>query len=559
MQRFRRVFSDLDGISCALAGPFVRVLSRHTLVSASLVFAAALLVLVGLCPPYLGTGDAIVYAQQIAARDFTQRTVHVAYIWLGVLLDWISPLDVDYTLNLGSALFGALSAAMLYLLAVGLFDEPARVHHAAGRLSSVVLLTIVFGCANFLFLYHALHAEVYTPQVFFLLLALLCWMRGWAVMAGIGCAAAFLLSPHVALAVPLFVLLRPRLRPLLVWSATGLLLCAPVILVLRDDFLFSPRGLIGAGAAATSTMTDRLRKEAQELLLTHVVFLPLLIAGAWTAWYDRRWRLWTMAIFALWSVMLLVGDKFPESFPDVPVQLPTYCLLGSLGALGWRSLCRTTETWSAGAKPLWRLAAAVPALLPLLVVPWLVAVRRGADPVQLKFLWAWVTVVGGVAIVFVAVVLTARRERTFRALLRVWLALALATNVGIALLLIAQRDRTTAEQVRTARRIGAAAVPGDLVIAEWGVRMTLEYYAFGRSYTEHGVDARALSSALRAGRESSETMRLDEALALGRTVWLFGEFPAIRDTLRNAGLVVASFRDGWVATKAAAGPQHELE
>ncbi len=286
------------------------------------LFAFALFSVIA--PNGLANGDAALYEQQIAHFDFSQRTIHLGYYLLGIPFIHLLPLPADYALNLMNCFFGSLSIVLIFLIGLTVSKN-----FLVGLVASICLLT------NYIFVYNTVYAEVYIPQLFFFLLSFQLVLSQKAVFAGISFALSFLISPSAIFGLPcLTLLLRGRKQLIHFFTAAFLLVTFPLALYV-DDYLFGGRGLLKALQGQMS-VKQVFFKESKEFLSGLIFYLPFILAGSAQLIQDKGLRRLGAAIFSLWLITFLFGERFG----DVPTQLPTYALFCFIGGLGFFYLAR---------------------------------------------------------------------------------------------------------------------------------------------------------------------------------------------------------------------------
>jgi hypothetical protein len=312
--------------------------SKGALVVAAGSGAIAFLILLAAVPRGLAPGDAPFYADQIATVDLANRTVHVGYYMLGIAFTRLVPIELDYALNIMSAVFGALAVSVVSLLAYTL----------TGRLSASIAAACTLAGLS-AFIENAVWAEVYAPHLFFFLLCVLLALWDAPVLSGLSFAAAFLMTPSTVLALPLVVLLRPQRKFLLLF---GVAAAVPLIAVLAPrwkDFLYGGRGLILVSRAHLGVLAA-LSKEGREVW-TFYLALPLIAIGLYTLASSGRHRLLLAGIFSLWALQLFFG----EGIADFAVQLPLYGLLAVLAGVGFARVLHIAQASTPVAVTAWAL------------------------------------------------------------------------------------------------------------------------------------------------------------------------------------------------------------
>lgn len=503
--------------------------ARRRRLTAAGLLVAAFLAFAGLTPEALPNGDAAVYAQQIARGDYSQRTVHLGYFLLGSLLKPFSSAPSDRALNLLNALLGAGTVALAYLLAMALLRRQAAAV-TAGLLAAT----------NYVLVSNAVYAEIYAAQAFFLLLALLLWLKARPVAGGASLAAAALTSPATVFALPAFPLLRPSLRALLRMAlATAAVLIVALVPVL-EDYLFGGRGLLEA-ATAPVDLAAALLKEGFEVAVGFSATLPLVVVGAVEVVRRRELRPFGLAVASLGGASFLFGERFG----DVPVQLPTYVLLCVAGGLG---LVRLEEALDTGAglprTGAWIGGLALGALFPLalLAAARPQVERLAALPASVP--WPWAVIVGLAA--GSAAALARRRGRLAAVALAAGLLLV---NASLAFLLVRAQSRRLEAYRATVLAAGEVARPGHLVVGEWSRGILYEHYLYRDSYTDRWMDTEWLQGAWGEERQQAAARRWQEALAAGREVWLLSADGGLIPQLEERGYVVRPFGEIFRATR----------
>jgi hypothetical protein len=279
----------------------------------------------------LANGDAAIYLQQMRALNFTDRPVHIGYYLLGAGFVRIFPGSDDRAINLMNCFLGAGIAMLIYFVTFTICHK-----HIPAVISSLLFFT------HKLFLENSIYAEVYTPQVCFLLLSILMWLLDRPVLAGLSFLLSFLITPSTILALPCFFILRPRLRPLLLFCAI-FSVSAVVVFPVRQLYFFGARGLF--------VVTNRpfnirwaLSKEGREIFSGFFLCIPLIAAGLLEIFGRKRFRPVAFAILILWLVTLFLAEKID----DVSPQLPVYAMLCIVGGFGFGRLLGVSGSGSAG-------------------------------------------------------------------------------------------------------------------------------------------------------------------------------------------------------------------
>lgn len=269
-------------------------------------------------------GDAAVYLQQMQNLNFTNKPVHLGYYLLGAGFIHFLPGSDDHAINLMNCFLGALSVMLVYLITFTICHK-----HIPAAVASLLLFT------HYMFLENSIYAEVYTPQVCFFLLSILLWLLNRPILAALSFFLSFLITPSAILGLPCFFILRPRLRPLLLFCATFSVIAAATIFPVRQSYFFGSRGLSNI-ANRPLNLGWALEKEGHEILSSFSICIPLVITGLLETFGRKQFRPLAFALFALWIITLFSAEKIS----DVPPQLPTYVMLCVVGGLGFGLLLR---------------------------------------------------------------------------------------------------------------------------------------------------------------------------------------------------------------------------
>jgi hypothetical protein len=292
-----------------------------------LLFLAAFSALASLCTEALINGDASVYIRQMQNLDFANRPVHLGYYLLGAGFIRLFPGSDDYAINLMNCLLGALSTMLVYFITFTICHK-----HIPAIAASLLLFT------HYMFLENSIYAEVYTPQVCFFILSILLWLLSKPIFAALSFLLSFLITPSAILALPCFLILRPRLRPLLLFCIIFAVSAAVVIFPVRQSYFFGSRGLFEA-ANRPFNLSWALNKEGHEIFSGFFLCIPLVVVGLLEIFGRKQLRPFVFALLILWLVTLFSAEKIN----DVPPQLPTYAILCVVGGLGLGLLLRISD------------------------------------------------------------------------------------------------------------------------------------------------------------------------------------------------------------------------
>lgn len=509
----------------------------------AIVFLAALAGFLLLAPSGLPNGDAAVYAQQVLSADFASRPVHLGYYLLAALLSLFQDVP-DYYFNWISCLFGAGALALVYSLArlylrqdesarpeqpapagKGAKRSPKAPFRGAGGLA-LAAPAALFG--NAVFLENAVHAEIYAAQTFFLLASLLLFLRGRIFAAGLCLGVAGLVTPSAVFFAPALLLARrPRPAELLVVAATALAVVLLPILPLLGEYLHGDRGLLAATRQGMGPL-QIAAKEAFEVGVGFLAFLPLLALGAWRAAARPLLRPFLAALAAVWAATALLGERFS----DVPAQLPTWTLAAVLAALGAAELADRLHPARPGEDPggpppaRGRLVLGLVCIAAALPVAGLLALRGRAASVAPVGTFEVGLGLAAIAVAFLFGWSHLRAGRS-RAAVLLLVVLALAAGFVAARRIVEAKNQRIDAYRKEVLELGRAASPDFLAVGSWERGMLLEHYLFRRSYTEHFLNTAWLRGGWGEERQAKAQADLEAALAGGRQLWLLGEVPEV--------------------------------
>jgi hypothetical protein len=313
------------------ANPFLETLQpckTKDILIGLVIFLSAFAVFASLSTEALANGDAAVYLQQMQNLNFTDRSVHLGYYLLGAGFIRLLPGSDDHAINLMNCFLGALSIMLVYFIIFIICHK-----HIPAIAASILLFT------HYMFLENSIYAEVYTPQVCFFLLSILLWLLNKPILAALSFLLSFLVTPSAIFALPCFFILRPRLRPLLLFCAIFLGFAAVMIFPVRQSYFFGSRGLFEA-ANRPFNLGWALSKEGREIFSGFFLCIPLVVAGLLEIFGRRQFRPFAFALLILWLVTLFLAEKIS----DVSPQLPVYAILCMVGGLGLELLLRISNS-----------------------------------------------------------------------------------------------------------------------------------------------------------------------------------------------------------------------
>jgi hypothetical protein len=510
------------------SAPFLQTLQpckTRDIIIGILLFLAVFSALASLCTEALANGDAAVYLEQMQNLDFANRAVHIGYYWLGAGVIHILPGSDDYVINLMSCFLGALTVAILYFITLIICHK-----RIVALISSLFLLT------HYIFLENSIYAEVYTPQVCFLFLALLLWLLGRTIIASLSFALSFLISASAVFALPLFFILRPRLRPYLLFCAVILVIAVVAISPVYNDYFFSSRGLFTIALHQKFNLGFVLRREAAEVLSSFFLCIPFVVIGLAELFARKRFRPLAIALLSLWLACLSLGEK---NWNDFPVQLPTYVLLCLVGGLGFHRLLRISNNKQYATIMLSSLIAVV------------VLIKVTKTPAEISaFLPVWflvATVSCAVLCMLVTILPSLRRLRP-QVIIVGAVVFAVVINGFVAFSKLRMVSSYHTAYRNTIIEMGKVAAPDYIVVGGWARGILFEHYLFQKSYTPYWINTQDLSGTSGEQKQAEMVKKLNEAVAARRQIWLLGNYPGLFAALQRSGYKIAQFKYIYVAT-----------
>jgi hypothetical protein len=463
-------------------------------------FCILFLIFAAVAPVSFINGDAVVYAEQIRAANFAERTTHLGYYIVAYPVSLL-PISLSHALNLLNCAFGAGAVVLVGLLA----REITGSRH-------IGLLAACIAAVNPMVVGNALHAEVYMSQSMFMLAGVYLWRKKSAILSGASIAVAFLVTSSTALAGPFFVILRPQVKALATLGIVALLISAAALAPVLSNYLYGARGFLGALGHGIDYKLAFL-KSGRDVFFGFFAMMPYLIAGAIECWRQSSLRRFGLALAVLWLTVFAFGEKFL----DVPVQLPTYLLACIVAAIGVQA------TYSGERK-----AALIGTCAAFGTVAMVLAVRSHvpalyADHLPSNLLLT--VLVGTLAFTAVATIKACSR--------RILVAAACVALMGNAFVVFQQEADTRqklSEMETVARRIGET--PKSAFVAKWNTMVRVNWLNHAVAYQPDGFDVDELDGGYKSEVARS---RFKQALVQKEAVFLLDATPSIARLLSENG------------------------
>lgn len=504
--------------------------SKKAMFISAIIFLITLTMFAGSTPNVLISGDAVVYAQQIAHSDFSNRTIHLGYFLLGAVFTYLLPFSNDYALNLMNCFFGALSISIIYLIAFNIYGK-----HTVAVVSSLFLAT------NYLFVFNSLYAEVYVIQTFFLLLALQLWLLNKPIVTGLSFALSILVSPTTIFAIPCFIILRPHKQALFRLGVSLFIILAIVLLPRFDDYLYGGRGLL-ISANIPFNIRSTILKESFEIIYGMFLYIPFVLYGIIIVIRQKRLRVFGMGIFSLWLTTFLFADRFA----DVPAQLPFYALLCIIGGLGFQNFSTILSTKGNGKKGLiyvWLLSSIS------IIIIFVLAIGRTSQEVSIILPMIFFVIIALYTII-VTLLTRVNNIGKINHSLAVFGMLVLFVSINSSLLYTRVNivNHDLVEYHDTVLEMSKVAGPDYLVVGRWGQGILFEHYVSKKSYTKYWINTEWLfTDSWGKSKQVESVKKWQDAIANGQEIWLLDDYPTLFSDLREGGYTIEPFRNIYYA------------
>lgn len=301
--------------------------------NALIVGVAGLVSHLWLLHPIVQNGDAVVYNEQIQNVDLGIRTTHIGYMAFGALLQTLSPLNVDMTMNLAALVWASVGAVAAYLLTLQM---------SGAKNWSLVAAPFMFALGAYL--RGGVMAEVDVPSTVLVLWSVTLALAGRSNLAGVCFGGAMLMTPVVAtcLPMPLGALAaacvierdvdqaegarkswwRRWSFSLLMFGLLALAVYLPVLGSVWQNYIYEPRGLLLAGRNPYD-LAVQFERSATFVLQHARAWLPLGLAALFVGIGQPTMRGLSLGVLAAFVATAAAADRFI----DVPVQLPQVCVL----------------------------------------------------------------------------------------------------------------------------------------------------------------------------------------------------------------------------------------
>ncbi|MBD3196555.1 MAG: hypothetical protein GF317_15975 [Candidatus Lokiarchaeota archaeon] len=294
-------------------------------------------------------GDALIYADNILKLRFGDISIHWGYYCLGLIFHLIlgsMGLTIDNSLVIMSNVFGAVCVSYSYL-----FFRKFQFDKKSSIIGSLMLLF-----AGVFFSY-SIQAEVYIPQLAFLLASMYYYMSSKPAVSGILFGIALLITPLSIFTLPfyIFIFIKERLsiKNAFYFILPSIIIYLPVFAFVHEDLLWGRRGLLSISAG--------MGMNTFQIIIVNTIFafgksfhvlLPFALFGLIYSAMKNRF------IFALFSI-ILAGNLFlfvKLNRDDLTTaMLPVFVFLIILAILGLNRINLSISSWI-GNKNIFRYA-----------------------------------------------------------------------------------------------------------------------------------------------------------------------------------------------------------
>ena len=292
---------------------------------ASVGLAAVGLVVFAASLDFRTSGDSLVYADTIAKARFDYVAVHFGYyvlIWpVHRLVNLFAPLPVEDVLVYANAVFGAASLFVGFWLARRVLEGTAA--------AACAMTVLMFSGRYFA---NATSAEMYAPQMFFLLLSFLLFVHDRPVASGLAAVLSLLITPLSAFCLLVFPVLA-RLTPSgavrrLVICAVSVAIAYGLFLAFMHDALFwGERGLLRIAGSVPYEFAVGGANLVSNTVKFFLPFLPLAALGL-AALRGRPELLWLLAAAYLPHMYLVFKQPRADQLL-FPTDFFLACLCGA--------------------------------------------------------------------------------------------------------------------------------------------------------------------------------------------------------------------------------------
>lgn len=282
-------------------------------------------------------GDAIIYANIIDTLRFDQLTIHQAYYLFGFLckhlFGWLFNLSTDQSLVLMSALFGAASLCVAYLLLK---------HYLESEYIALLGVFILVLCHRFYF--HATKPEIYIVQTFFIWSSYLLFEKKRFYTAGLSFALALWTSPLTiafGLFFPVVAYIRGfGFRSLVRLAISVALIYVPFLFFFYEELLWGTRGVIGQDEEhkidLMSGFYNFVKFQIKHYSFLNLLFIPALFA------LRREKHLVLISLAVLLPNIYVISQLRGE---DNVFILTLDVFFAFWYTIGWRVLCGHSLAW----------------------------------------------------------------------------------------------------------------------------------------------------------------------------------------------------------------------
>lgn len=319
-----------------LDSAWIRMRRRIVSIPVGLYLGFQLLYGVNVMRCYPLVGDAADYASLIAHGVFSVRTTHVGFYVLYYpfyCFARLAGIEYDIVANLATSILAATGVAFLYIFLRETISGDTR-----RRTRLALTGASLYGLSGLIW-YHAEFAEVQAAMMLFLFVALVAFVRGRYLLAGVLLGASALVSQACAPAGLWFLVLaflrRIGLRNFLRFAGSFALTLGACVLPIIHDFLYGPRGLLPSTEYyQQASITKTVLSLGYSLVESFWPLLPALILAM--AILRRERELWWIAIVSVPGFMILGCRLCQVEYGFI--WMPVYVIVATMAAIGLEAI-----------------------------------------------------------------------------------------------------------------------------------------------------------------------------------------------------------------------------
>ncbi len=262
-------------------------------------------------------GDACIYADNILRTRFNDISIHIGYYFIGYIFHKILSLfnaPVDVSLILMSNIFGAVGVVFAYLFVYEiLYDH---------KLSIICAAILLFSGT---YVEYSTQAEIYIPQVAFILASMYLFYKERNILSGLLYAAALLITPISVFVLPYYIFIavkrRSSIKEMLYFIIPFMVIYLPIFLSIYNELLWGRRGLL--------RISSNLPYNSLKMIVSNIVFVliksfnilaPFVLIGHIIYWFKDKSKFLLLCILWLsYSYVIAKLSRFDLETAFLPI------------------------------------------------------------------------------------------------------------------------------------------------------------------------------------------------------------------------------------------------